>query len=124
MGGMEANVGGEVVKEGEEIYVSREELLAENPQNPKICGGMEVEFLVAKTSYDKFVACEVTLPGGDPIGDLPEREPKTTGKGRGRAPRARARARRLWPRRPSRSRCRLGPPRAAPRARPRPRGRG
>merc|ERR1711869_113025 len=83
MGGMEANVGGEVVKEGEEIYVSREELLAENPQNPKICGGMEVEFLVAKTSYDKFVACEVTLPGGDPIGDLPEREPKTTGKGKG-----------------------------------------
>ena len=32
------------VKEGEEIYVSREELLAENPQNPKICGGMEVVF--------------------------------------------------------------------------------
>ena len=73
------------MKEGEEIYVSREELLAENPQNPKICGGMEVEFLVAKTSYDKFVACEVTLPGGDPIGDLPEREPKTTGKGKGKS---------------------------------------
>ena len=83
--GMEASVGGEAVKEGEEIYVSREELLAENPQNPKICGGMEVEFLVAKTSYDKFVACEVTLPGGDPIGDLPEREPKTTGKGKGKS---------------------------------------
>ena len=47
------------VKEGEEIYVSREELLAENPQNPKICGGMEVEFLVAKTAFDKFCACEV-----------------------------------------------------------------
>ena len=73
------------MKEGEEIYVSREELLAENPQNPKICGGMEVEFLVAKTSYDKFCACEVTLPGGDPIGDLPEREPKTTGKGKGKS---------------------------------------
>ena len=34
----------EEVKEGEEIYVSREELLAENPQNPKICGGMEVRW--------------------------------------------------------------------------------
>merc|ERR1719218_93675 len=83
--GMDASVGDEVVKEGEEIYVSREELLAENPQNPKICGGMEDEFLVAKTSYDKFCACEVTLPGGDPIGDLPEREPKTTGKGKGKS---------------------------------------
>jgi cold shock CspA family protein len=87
---MDASVGDEVVKEGEEIYVSREELLAENPQNPKICGGMEVEFLVAKTHFDKFCACEVTLPGGDPIGDLPEREPKTGGgkgksKGKGKA---------------------------------------
>ena len=51
----------EVIAEGEEIYVSREELLAENPQNPKICGGMEVEFLVAKTEYDKFQACEVRI---------------------------------------------------------------
>jgi CspA family cold shock protein len=76
---MEATVGGETLAEGDEIYVSREELLAENPQNPKICGGMEVEFLVAKTDYDKFVASEVTLPGGDPIGDLPEREPKAKG---------------------------------------------
>jgi cold shock CspA family protein len=76
---MEATVGDETLAEGDEIYVSREELLAENPQNPKICGGMEVEFLVAKTDYDKFVASEVTLPGGDPIGDLPEREPKAKG---------------------------------------------
>jgi len=82
---MDATVGDESVKEGEEIYVSREELLAENPQNPKICGGMEVEFLVAKTSFDKFCACEVTLPGGDPIGDLPEREPRESGgKGKGK----------------------------------------
>jgi cold shock CspA family protein len=95
---MDATVGDETVKEGEEIYVSREELLAENPQNPKICGGMEVEFLVAKTAFDKFCACEVTLPGGDPIGDLPEREPRETGgkskgkggkaKGKGKAPAA------------------------------------
>jgi cold shock CspA family protein len=79
---MDATVSGEEVKEGEEIYVSREELLAENPQNPKICGGMEVEFLVAKTTFDKFCACEVTLPGGDPIGDLPEREPREDGGGK------------------------------------------
>jgi len=80
--GMEASVGADTIAEGEDIYVSREELLAENPQNPKVCGGMEVEFLVAKNG-DKFCACEVTLPGGEPIGDLPERPPKEGGKSKG-----------------------------------------
>jgi hypothetical protein len=89
---MDATVSGEEVKEGEEIYVSREELLAENPQNPKICGGMEVEFLVAKTSFDKFCACEVTLPGGDPIGELPEREPREGGKSKGKGKSAKGQA--------------------------------
>merc|ERR1719482_652341 len=83
--GMEATVGDETVKEGDEIYVSREELLAENPVNPKICGGMEVEFLIAKTGYGKFCACEVTQPGGEPIGPLPEREPRAGGGAKGKA---------------------------------------
>merc|ERR1719409_1047959 len=77
---MEASVGTDTIAEGEDVYVSREELLAENPQNPKVCGGMEVEFLVAKTAEGKFCACEVTLPGGEPIGELPEREPKEKGE--------------------------------------------
>ena len=55
---------GEAIPEGTEIYVSREELLAENPVNPKIWGGLEVEFLVAKAEYGKFVAAEVRRPGG------------------------------------------------------------
>merc|ERR1719240_703876 len=86
--GMEAAVGTDTIAEGEDVYVSREELLAENPQNPKVCGGMEVEFLVAKTAEGKFCACEVTLPVGEPIGELPEREPKEGGgksKGKGKA---------------------------------------
>lgn len=53
--------------------------------NPKICGGMEVEFLVAKAHHGKFCACEVTLPGGTPIGDLPEREPREAPRGLQRA---------------------------------------
>ena len=45
---------------GTEIYVSREEILHENPVNPKIAKGMEVEFLVAKDN-DKYQACEVRM---------------------------------------------------------------
>lgn len=87
---MDAAVGSDTLPEGTEVYVSREEILSENPVNPKVAKGMEVEFLVAKTADGKFLACEVTLPNGVPIsdGDLPEKtdRPKkgaVKGKGKG-----------------------------------------
>ena len=54
--------------------VSREELWSDNPENPVVAAGTEVEFLVAKDG-ERFCACAVTLPSSVPLPKL-EKLPK------------------------------------------------
>jgi CspA family cold shock protein len=61
--GMQANVGSEVVNDGDIIYVSREEILTEDTENPMVRRGMDVEFMLAQGKDGKISAADVTLPG-------------------------------------------------------------
>jgi len=64
---MDADVASSMVMTGDDVLVTREELVCTNAKNPKVNPGMEVEFLVAKAADGTYSACEVTQPGGLPL---------------------------------------------------------
>merc|ERR1719161_105194 len=69
---MQAQLGDEVIPANTDIYVSREEILTEDP-NPRLVRNMEVEFIIAKTPGGKFSAVDVTLPGRVLV-DIPKKQ--------------------------------------------------
>jgi CspA family cold shock protein len=69
---MQAQLGDDVIPETTDIYVSREEVLTEDP-NPRLVRNMEVEFIIAKTQSGKFAATDVTLPGRVLV-EIPKRQ--------------------------------------------------
>jgi CspA family cold shock protein len=69
---MQAQLGDEVIPANTDIYISREEILTEDP-NPRLVRNMEVEFIIAKTQSGKFAATDVTLPGRVLV-DIPKKQ--------------------------------------------------